>query len=70
VSWLCGDKLTAWVMVLHPFPLQKLGIGAMSWILGVPLVVCGDSVVALRGGDNAVVMALWVSLDEKIVVRV
>ena len=41
-------------MVLYSLPLKKLGICAMLWILGVSLVVCGDSVVVLRGGNNDV----------------
>ena len=59
--WLCGDKLA---------PFEKLEIGAMSWILGALLVVCGDSVVEFWGGDNVVVVALWVLLDAGIEVRV
>ena len=61
MSWLCGGEL---------WPFRKLGIGAMLWILGVLLVVYGDSVVTLRGGDNVVAVALRVSLDEGTEVRV
>ena len=45
--WLYEDHLAAWVVVLDPLPLQKLGVGVLLFILGVPSVGCGDSVVVL-----------------------